>query len=114
MCKNFYSIELASSGPCYLINNSMVGMDVPLLHSPGKGPAAESCSLSAVPRALGSFLHLGLAFSCVCFSLFICLGVGVGFFGLNVIFLPCAVAENLKQQGMMDKEGNKNVLCFES
>lgn len=38
----------------------------------------------------------------------------MGFFGLNVIFLPCAVAENLKQQGMMDKEGNKNVLCFES
>lgn len=67
-----------------------------------------------MPRALGSFLHLGLAFSCVCFSLLICLGVGVGFFGLNVIFLPCAVAENLKQQGMMDKEGNKNVLCFES
>lgn len=89
-------------------------MDVPLLHSPGKGPAAESCSLSCSAQSSWLISAFGACILlCVLFVVYL-LGVGVGFFGLNVIFLPCAVAENLKQQGMMDKEGNKNVLCFES
>lgn len=88
MCKNFYSIELASSGPCYLINNSMVGMDVPLLHSPGKGPAAESCSLSCSAQSSWLISAFGACILlCVLFVVYLFRGWG-GFFWFKCYFSP--------------------------